>query len=246
MTFYFRKNEILIVALGILCASLLSVRFAHAQNQNAEAQKGAGILVQSTANADSGYGVDLNSESMQTYLEGIISNGAAGGNETPTSQGIADTLQRIFIFMLGFVGISAFVVITYAGIQYSSSGGNPAAMTAAKNKIYQALWGIVIAALSVTALGIINPDLINFKIGPIQFGGGNDTVYSHNGITAGRPVGEQNVPPGLNPNAAITGTQSGTLGSPELNGRSNNPRGGPINQDMQNALNAGVIPGVVQ
>lgn len=74
------------------------------------------------------------------------------------------TFKQYYLFILGLVGISAFFMITWGGIQYAASGGNPGAITAAKNKIWSALAGIILAGSSYLILRLINPDLVGFRV----------------------------------------------------------------------------------
>lgn len=78
---------------------------------------------------------------------------------------VTNKFVRYYVFFMGFVGISAFVMIVIAGIQYTTSAGNPAGINAAKEKIWNALFGLALAAGSYIILKLINPDLIEFKLG---------------------------------------------------------------------------------
>ncbi|MEK7636560.1 MAG: hypothetical protein AAB362_02640 [Patescibacteria group bacterium] len=84
---------------------------------------------------------------------------------TPEPQKVTGFLGRLFVFLIGLVGVSAFFMIVWGGFQYATSSANPASMSAAKEKIWGALLGLALAAGSVIILQTINPDLIEFNTG---------------------------------------------------------------------------------
>lgn len=84
---------------------------------------------------------------------------------TPDPQKVTEFLGQLFVFLLGLVGVSAFFMISWGGFQYATSAANPGAISAAKEKIWGALFGLALAAGSVIVLQTINPDLIKFKMG---------------------------------------------------------------------------------
>lgn len=147
--------------------------------------------------------------------------------ESPSPQRVTGYFGRLFIFMLGFVGVSAFFMVTIGGIQYATSGGNPAGIGAAKDKIWNAILGIILAGTSYLILNLINPALVRFSIS-VPTGQmptvGDCTQFQYR-AECEKAIGEQNIPPGLNTTASITGQQPGTGGAPGLDGRANPPRG---------------------
>lgn len=65
----------------------------------------------------------------------------------------------LFNFLLGFVGIGAMVMIVIEGIKYMTSGGDQSKIGEAKRKIWNAVWGLILALISFLLLQTINPDL---------------------------------------------------------------------------------------
>lgn len=85
-----------------------------------------------------------------------IENGAksAQGNGQPsdlfTTNGLFRKITNAALFLIGAVSV---LMLIYGGIRYTISGGDSAAVTAAKNTILYAIVGIVVALL---AYAIVN------------------------------------------------------------------------------------------
>ena len=78
---------------------------------------------------------------------GINSTNLNGGNNLET------TITDVINVILYIVGILAVVMIIIGGIQYTTSGGDQAAVTKAKNTI---LYGIVGLVIAILAYAIVN------------------------------------------------------------------------------------------
>lgn len=77
--------------------------------------------------------------------------------ETPI---LPDYVKYIFNFSIGIAGFIAFLMITYGGIRYILSRGNPASMADANNQIFSGLIGLVVILASWMILTTINPQLV--------------------------------------------------------------------------------------
>jgi len=77
--------------------------------------------------------------------------------ETPI---LPDYVKYIFNFSVGIAGFIAFLVITYGGVRYILSRGNPASMADANNQIFSGLIGLVVILASWMILTTINPQLV--------------------------------------------------------------------------------------
>lgn len=94
----------------------------------------------------------------------------AKASETKFFSGLTGTYR----LGLSLVGISALLMIVWGGINYIIARDDSSKVTAAKEKIRNALIGILIAATSYALLKTINPDLVNFQIrlpalrGPVE------------------------------------------------------------------------------
>jgi hypothetical protein len=90
---------------------------------------------------------------------------AARGSNMPTDlfggSGIVTTISNFLLYIAGLLSV---VMIIIGGLRYVISGGNAAAVTAAKNTILYAIVGLVVAFLAFAA--------VNFVLGAISPGGG--------------------------------------------------------------------------
>lgn len=93
--------------------------------------------------------------------------GSFGTAEKPKvveEEGFLGELNLIYTLGLALVGLSALFYIIWGGIMYIYAGENASVVGEAKSKIHNALWGILIAALSYAILYTINPDLVSLKL----------------------------------------------------------------------------------
>lgn len=95
----------------------------------------------------------------QTIQDGINS---AQGEGVPTNLfgdgSIFTTVVNIMLFIIGAISV---VMLIFGGIRYTTSAGNSAAVTGAKNTIMYAIIGLVVAFLAFAVvnwvLGAITP-----------------------------------------------------------------------------------------
>ena len=81
--------------------------------------------------------------------KGMTNTGLSGG----TSDNLETVAKRIINVILYIVGILAVVMIIIGGVQYTTSAGDQAAVTKAKNTI---LYGLIGLAVAVLAYAIVN------------------------------------------------------------------------------------------
>lgn len=98
-----------------------------------------------------------------------------GGAEGPIArigaspQGLGNFIQTIISILMIIAFIASFIMLLVAGIQWSTSGGDPKAVEAARGRATAAIIGLV---LTLTAFAIIK--LLEFILGiPIISGGIN-------------------------------------------------------------------------
>lgn len=72
----------------------------------------------------------------------------------------ATYLEKLYLWFLGFIGVAALFAIVLGGVLYMFSGTNITKVEQAKRWIWNAIFGIVLAATAYLLLLIINPDLI--------------------------------------------------------------------------------------
>jgi len=105
-----------------------------------------------------------NAQSSANCGDFTIQNGVncAQGTGTPSTlfgeNSIFTTVVNVMLFVIGAVCV---IMLIFGGIRYTTSAGNSAAVTAAKNTIMYALIGLVIAFLAYAivnwVLGAVTP-----------------------------------------------------------------------------------------
>ena len=81
--------------------------------------------------------------------EGMNATDLGGG----TTDNLEDVAKRVINVILYIVGILAVVMIIIGGVQYTTSAGDQAAVTKAKNTI---MYGLIGLAVAVLAYAIVN------------------------------------------------------------------------------------------
>ncbi|MBI2096612.1 MAG: hypothetical protein HYT40_00420 [Candidatus Sungbacteria bacterium] len=77
-------------------------------------------------------------------------------------------LQDFYFLGLSLVGLSALLMMVWGGIDYITAGDNTSRVDKGKERIRNALYGILVAGLSYALLYTINPNLVKFRIGNVQ------------------------------------------------------------------------------
>lgn len=116
-------------------------------------------------------------------LPGIADCGALANNEgacktnsacdwnaaakTCTTKGslLSAYFSALFRFAIVVASILAVIVIIIAGLKYIGAAGNPAVINDAKDQIYWAILGLILALSSWMILNIINPKLVKLELG---------------------------------------------------------------------------------
>lgn len=80
-----------------------------------------------------------------------------GGQRNPD---VAGYLTQLYRWFLGFIGIAALFALVIGGVLWMASGTNVTDVGRAKRWISNAIWGIVLAAVSFLLLKTINPELL--------------------------------------------------------------------------------------
>ncbi|OGY78471.1 MAG: hypothetical protein A3B74_02125 [Candidatus Kerfeldbacteria bacterium RIFCSPHIGHO2_02_FULL_42_14] len=68
-------------------------------------------------------------------------------------------ISELYTFALSFIGIVATIMIMWGGFKWVTAAGNSGRISDAKDTIYNAIIGLVLALLSWTMLNVINPAL---------------------------------------------------------------------------------------
>ena len=77
------------------------------------------------------------------------------------AQSPAAYIARFYQFALALAGMLAFGMIIFGAIQYIVSAGNPTAQSDARDRIFQALWGVALLLGAYLILYTIDPKLVS-------------------------------------------------------------------------------------
>jgi len=86
-----------------------------------------------------------------------------------STTGIVDYIKTLYLFGIGISGVIAMSLIVIAGFQWVTAAGKMSAVTQAKSRITNAIFGLVILLASYLILNTINPALVNLKEPYIYF-----------------------------------------------------------------------------
>ena len=75
----------------------------------------------------------------------------------PPGAEIGDVLSRLYVWGVGLVAIIAVIMLVIGGVQYMVAGDKDP--SSAKERIRNAIWGLILALCSYLILYTINPDL---------------------------------------------------------------------------------------
>ncbi len=118
---------------------------------------------------------------------------------------LGEYLAGLYRYAVGVAGAVAVIMIVVAGFQWTTSGGSPDVIGTAKERITNAITGLLLILCSYALLYAINPELVRFRALSIPYIGakdvttikliGNDAYY--------RLTGQQPRAPQLNYTEAI-------------------------------------------
>ncbi|MDO8663335.1 MAG: hypothetical protein Q7K28_00630 [Candidatus Wildermuthbacteria bacterium] len=80
-----------------------------------------------------------------------------------SSQSLSQIIAWFYYFIIGISGFAAFIMLVWGGFQYLASAGNPTQISDAKDRIKNALLGLLLILISWLILQVINPDLTILK-----------------------------------------------------------------------------------
>lgn len=99
---------------------------------------------------------DCNNGGVKVSVDVDGNDNCVGGNgQNP----IYAYLRGLILFMGGAIGLAVVITIIIAGIQYSSSAGNPAAITKAKERLTNAVIGLVLYLFLAAILRYLVPQI---------------------------------------------------------------------------------------
>jgi len=83
---------------------------------------------------------------------------------------LTQIIAWVYVFVVGISGLAAFIMIVWSGVQWMTSTGDPSKTSDAKDRIRNALLGLLLILASFVLLQTINPELTRlseFKINPL-------------------------------------------------------------------------------
>jgi hypothetical protein len=115
---------------------------------------------------------------------------------------LAEYLAGIYRYAIGIAGAVAVIMIVIAGFQWATSGGSPDVIGAAKERITNAVTGLLLVLCSYSLLYAINPELVQFRALSIPYIGGDtvdffdkgpiDELVGIAGVSNGAPINWSN------------------------------------------------------
>ena len=118
------------------------------------------ILISTLMVAVMVFGVSIIYQTGNTEIAGAINseitsgmNATSAGTSTPTDANVV--IKNVTNIMFFIIGAIAVVMIIYSGIRYTTSAGNPAGVTAAKNSLIYSIVGLVVAILAYAIVNFV-------------------------------------------------------------------------------------------
>ena len=83
------------------------------------------------------------------------------GISAGSAPSLSTYLRAVFLTGIGLAGVLAVLMIVIGGIQYIGSGMSPSVKSDARDRITNAIMGLLLALLSWIILNTINPSLVS-------------------------------------------------------------------------------------
>ena len=100
-----------------------------------------------------------------------------GGFDLNDNQQLNEIVAFFYYFIVGIAGLAAFVMLVWGGVQWLASGAIPSQASEARDKIRNAILGLLLVLASFLVIQVINPELTILGIGkPAKFGQGESPV----------------------------------------------------------------------
>ncbi|MDO8582296.1 MAG: pilin [bacterium] len=112
------------------------------------------------ANAGSACGIN-DAIQLSVHIPGLTHENPPDSRCYYMTGGLPQYIAGVYNFGLMVAGFLAMVMIMIGGFMYIAAGGNQTIIGKAKERIFNAIIGLVILLLSYTILYTINPDLVN-------------------------------------------------------------------------------------
>jgi hypothetical protein len=166
--------------LSLLIGRLLTALFAVALLSLAGLFSAAPAFAQTPTTTTVPAPVQYTPPKLEIPIPNVSFSEVVANNDSITIPWIAQYISGIYTFLLSIVGVVAAAMMIIGGFQYLISVGDTAKISAAKERVTDALIGLVLAFGSYIMLYTINPDLVAFKglqlttVQTLKFDGGAD------------------------------------------------------------------------
>ena len=102
---------------------------------------------------------------------------AFGGFDLNDNQKLHEIVAFFYYFIVGIAGLAAFVMLVWGGVQWLMSGAIPSQASEARDKIKNAILGLLLVLASFLVIQVINPELTILGIGnPGEVGQGESPL----------------------------------------------------------------------
>ncbi|MDB5244828.1 MAG: hypothetical protein JWN18_698 [Parcubacteria group bacterium] len=183
---------------GICCVPIAAVACADA---NAVRDSSGNCVTQSTPGNQNTAITQTNSPQGFTALAPIPGLTDQSNTAVVNSTSLANFLNNLYKYLIGLAAVIAIIEIIWGGLEISTKD-SVSKQSDGKNRIYQAVLGLILVLLPALVFSIINPSILNLSINPRAL---DTTTIS------------SNTNPGTSPGTAVTNsdpsgcTTSGTL-----------------------------------
>lgn len=80
------------------------------------------------------------------------------------SAGLASFFNNLYKYLIGLAAVLAIIQITWAGIEMAINSGNVSKQSESKERITQAIFGLILVLSPVLVFSIINPNILNLSL----------------------------------------------------------------------------------
>lgn len=183
-------------------------RSSSASTAGATTPAPSGAVPGSTVTSRTLADADIAAPLLEVPIPGLELSGAVRTNGQITIPWLAQYVGGVYTFLLSIAGMLAAVMMVVGGFQYVTSAGDKGKLGAGKQKIMNALTGLVLALGSYTILYAINPGLVAFE--GLKIGAVNSELFANEDYDPGI---EFQASAGSGPNVTPPGpTETSNLG----------------------------------
>lgn len=122
--------------------------------------------------------------------------------------GLDTYIKYVYQIALGVVGLMALIVLIIGGVMYMTAAGNASQMSEAKDRIQNAILGLIMALAAYLILYTINPDLVRLKPVQLSYPSMPKVILScENNICKAKTITPQDITPDTQSTCGEVGTE---------------------------------------